>query len=94
MAEYEWDNRKAAANLRKHGVSFDEAFSVFMDPLATTYADPDHSNVEDRELIVGLSVRRRILVVCYAVRAGTVRITSARRATRRERRTHEEDTER
>jgi uncharacterized DUF497 family protein len=90
----EWDPTKAAANRRKHGVAFEEAATVFLDPQAVTYDDPDHSVNEDRLLIVGHSTRERILVVSYMYRADRIRIISARSATPRERRKHEEDRQR
>jgi uncharacterized DUF497 family protein len=85
-----WDPRKAANNRRKHGVSFEEAGSAFADPLSVTIADPDHSEAEERFLLLGLSGRQRLLVVAHAERGDEVRIISARLATRRERRVYEE----
>lgn len=87
---YEWDPVKAAANVRKHRVTFDEAASVFLDPLALTFYDPDHSEKEDREITIGRSGQHRMLFVAHAARQGHVRIISARRATRREQRQYEE----
>ena len=81
---YQWDPRKAASNLRKHGVSFQEAVTVFHDALALTYPDPDHSVLEQRFLTFGMSARGRVLVVAHADVAAEVRIISARRATKRE----------
>jgi uncharacterized DUF497 family protein len=89
---FEWDSRKAASNRRKHGVSFEEAVRVFGDPLARIFDDPDHSVGEMRELIVGHSTRQRLLIVSFIEQGDRVRILSARRATRRERRDHEEGT--
>jgi hypothetical protein len=89
---FEWDPRKAAANQRKHGVAFEEAIPVFGDPLARIFDDPEHSDSEPRELIVGHSTRRRLLVVCFVQRADRIRVFSARRATRQERRDYEEGT--
>jgi uncharacterized DUF497 family protein len=86
----EWDDRKAAANLRKHGVSFEEAVTALEDDLSVTYRDPDHSSEEVRFLTFGLSAKRRILVVAHTERGEVIRLISARRATRRERRAHEE----
>jgi len=86
----EWDPRKAAANIRKHGVSFNEAGSVLADPLSTTFPDPDHSVDEPRHLTIGTSVNGRILVVAHTDRGNAVRLISARRATSRERRFYEE----
>lgn len=85
-----WDPRKATANARKHGVGFGEATTVFNDPLSVTIDDPDHSADEQRFLLLGLSNRRRVLVVAHAERGESIRIISARRASRRERQTYEE----
>lgn len=83
---FEWDERKNAENLRKHGISFDEARTVFADEEALLVADPDHSNKEDRFVLLGLSSALRTLVVCHCYRQGEViRIISARRANRAER---------
>ena len=87
---FEWNADKAAANLRNHGVSFDEASTVFGDPLAILVADPDHSHGEERYLVLGMSVNRRLLVVSHAERAPRTRLISARRAMRSERRQYEE----
>ncbi len=84
--EFEWDADKAASNLKKHGVSFAEAMSVFGDPLEITITDPDHSESEYRFLSVGLSESRRLLVVAYTEREGRTRIISAREAKPKERR--------
>jgi uncharacterized DUF497 family protein len=86
---FEWNRDKAASNLAKHGVSFDEAVTVFYEPLAATFEDPDHSQGERRLITVGYSSRHRLLVVCHSDRRGSVRLISARRATRRERNRHE-----
>lgn len=86
---FEWDGRKAAANLRKHRVAFDEAVTVFYDPLAATFGDPDHSQEESRLITVGYSSRGRLLVVCHVERGPATRLISARRATARERARHE-----
>jgi uncharacterized DUF497 family protein len=88
---FEWDPEKARANERKHGVTFEEAATVFFDPLSETYGDPRHSAPEARELTRGISSRGALLVVAHAERDGRVRIISARRATARERWRHEED---
>ena len=88
--QFEWDKLKADGNLVKHGVPFEEALTVFADPLARIRDDPDHSIVEWREIIVGHSVRRRILVVGFTERGTKVRIITARQATARERRNYEE----
>ena len=87
---YEWDPVKAAENAKNHGVRFEEAASVFLDPRALTFWDPDHSEEEDREITIGRSARRRVLFMAHTARAGRVRIINARRATRRERRQYEE----
>ncbi|HMN76461.1 MAG TPA: BrnT family toxin [Burkholderiaceae bacterium] len=83
---FEWDPRKAAANLRKHGVSFEDAQSVFADERARLIDDPDHSVDEERFLLLGLSSSLRLLVVahCYREAGGIIRIISARKATREE----------
>jgi uncharacterized DUF497 family protein len=80
---FEWDKRKAAANLKKHGVSFEEARSVFYDDRAKLIHDPDHSADEDRFVLLGLSATLRMLVVCHCTRSdsGVIRIISARKAT-------------
>ncbi|HNT40422.1 MAG TPA: BrnT family toxin [Rubrivivax sp.] len=85
---FEWDPRKATANLRKHGVSFEDARSVFADERARLIDDPDHSADEERFLILGLSSSLRLLVVahCYREAGGIIRIISARKATREEER--------
>lgn len=87
MLRFEWDPKKAAANFRKHGVSFDDAQTVFADEHAKLIDDPDHSDEEDRFVLLGLSSSLRVLVVCHCYRAeGTViRIISARRAASHER---------
>ena len=82
---YEWDAVKARANLRKHGVSFEEAATVFRDPLAWTFVDPDHSGGEEREITIGRSARQLILFASHCLRRDRIRIVSARKATRRER---------
>jgi uncharacterized DUF497 family protein len=88
--EFEWDPAKAAENLKKHGVSFDEAASVFGDPLALTFEDPDHSASEERLITFGESIQRRLLVISHIPRPSRIRIISARRITRRERKIYEE----
>jgi hypothetical protein len=89
---FEWGPEKAAANVRKHGVSFQEAATVFADPLSLTYYDPDHSSEESRYLTVGLSRARRLLIIAHTDRGANIRIISARKATRREIRQYEEGT--
>ncbi len=83
---FSWDRRKAVQNVRKHGVPFEEAMTVFFDENATEFFDPDHSADEDRFLMLGISSRLRLLVVHYAVRGnGTqIRIISARKPTKNE----------
>ncbi|MFN0044028.1 MAG: BrnT family toxin [Alphaproteobacteria bacterium] len=88
--EFEWDTVKARKNLAKHGVSFDEAKSVFYDPLAASFPDPDHSWDETRNVIFGISSRNRFLLVSFADRIEKCRIISARTLTKSERRTFEE----
>ena len=85
-----WDPNKAAANLRKHGVSFEEASSVFLDTLSITGADPDHSEGEERWLTFGLSKEGRFLVVSHTDEGDTVRIISARPGDSSERKLYEE----
>jgi uncharacterized protein len=87
---FEWDPKKAESNTRKHGVGFDEASTVFGDPLSLLMPDPDHSLGEERFLVLGMSNRKRLLVVAFAERAPRTRLISARRANRRERRLYEE----
>ena len=86
---FEWDPKKAAANSKKHGVSFEEATTVFGDRLARIFDAPDHSGTEAREIIVGHSARQALLVVCFVERSERVRIFSARKATRKERKDYE-----
>jgi len=83
---FEWDQRKAAANEKKHGVSFEEAKSVFSDERAKLIDDPDHSEEEDRFILLGLSSTLRVLVVCHCYRekGNVIRIISARKATAKE----------
>lgn len=86
MINFEWDSKKAASNLRKHGVRFEEAQSVFYDEFATQFADDDHSSKEERFIMLGISNQSRVLTVVHCVREeDTIRIISARRATRTER---------
>ena len=83
---FDWDPRKDSANQRKHGVSFEEACTVFVDEAAGLIADPDHSQREDRFLLIGLSTRGRVLVVCHTYRGNEIRLIAARRASRHEHR--------
>lgn len=87
--QWQWDPNKANANIQKHGVSFEEAVTVFGDPLAVTVDDPDHSIGEARFVTIGFSNLQRLVVVCHTEREQEVRLISARLATRRERRTYE-----
>lgn len=87
---FEWDPSKAERNLAKHGVSFDEATTAFDDDLFLAFADPDHSDAENRLILVGRSNEGRLLVVSFTERAEDIRLISARRATRRERKVYEE----
>lgn len=87
--EFEWNRAKAEHNVKKHKVSFDEALTVFYDPFAATFDDPDHSLGERRLITVGYSARGRLLFVAHMERAGTIRIISARLATAQERKRHE-----
>lgn len=93
MLQFEWDENKSRQNLRKHGVSFEEAKSVFADPRARLVADPDHSEQEDRFVLLGLSRDMRTLVVChcYRKRDEMIRLISARKATKQEQRIYWED---
>ena len=88
--EFSWDPGKAASNDRQHGVSFQEAKTVFGDSLSMTVPDPDHSLGENRYIIVGTSIRNRALLVAHTERDHDIRIISARELTRRERRQYEE----
>jgi len=87
---FTWDSAKAASNIKKHRISFREAVTVFSDPFARIHDDPDHSQAEDREVIVGHSSELRILVVSFLERGNIVRVISARRATHHERKDFEE----
>jgi len=87
--DFEWDPAKASQNLKKHGVSFDEAVTAFFDPLSATFDDPDHSIGEQRYITVGFSSGSRLLVVGHTERGKAVRIISARPATAHERKRHE-----
>lgn len=88
---FEWDSDKARANLNKHKVTFEEAASVWTDPLALIASDPEHSIEEVREWIIGKSHLEKVLVVIYTVRDKNTRIISARKATRKERKRYEEE---
>ena len=87
---FDWDSDKDAANRREHNVSFDEAKTVFTDEFGRLISDPDHSSEEDRFILLGTSIQSRLLIVCHCVRNGdTIRIISARKADKRERKTYE-----
>lgn len=87
---FEWDEAKDLSNQRKHGISFDEAKSVFNDPRSLTIADEAHSDVEDRYIDLGISSRGRLIVVCYTERGANIRIISCRKATKSERKNYEQ----
>ncbi len=89
--EFEWDPNKAAKNNKKHSVSFNEAATVFGDPLSMTFPDPDHSIQESRFIIIGLSRLGRVLVVAHTYKKKRTRIISARKAKRHERKYYEEE---
>jgi hypothetical protein len=86
MIQFEWDQPKATANIKKHGISFEEAQSVFYDEFAVQFYDDEHSATEDRFLMLGMSAEARLLLVCHCERESgdLIRIISARRATKRE----------
>lgn len=89
--EIEWDPRKALTNKKKHGIQFEEAASVFGDPMAITFSDPDHSVGEYRFITFGMSLTQRMLVVSHTDRNGRIRIISARKMTLKEKRIYEEE---
>ena len=86
MIKFDWDSSKAALNLKKHGVSFEEAQSVFYDDFAVQFFDEDHSEIEARFLLLGMSSHANLLLICHCERAngGVIRIISARKATKQE----------
>jgi len=86
---FEWDEKKADDNLRKHGVSFDEAKTAFNDPFSVTIHDPDYSSGEQRYIDIGLSSKGRLIVVSYTERGEKIRIINSREATKREEREYE-----
>ena len=88
--KFEWDPRKAEANLAKHQVFFEEAQTAFNDPLFIDFYDPDHSVEEERYILVGQSVEQRLLVIAYTERNDAIRLISAREATKMERKVYEE----
>ena len=87
---YEWNAAKAKANRQKHGVSFEEAATVFLDPLALTFPDPDHSAAEAREITIGYTAGQRFVLVSHCQRGDRTRTISARKATKKERLQYEE----
>lgn len=89
--EFEWDQLKAIANLKKHGVSFEEAKTVFDNPLAVIFDDDAHSKDESREIIMGHSQQSRLLLVAFTERSNNIRIISARLVTRKEREDYEQN---
>jgi uncharacterized protein len=89
--EFEWDPRKARANEVSHGIGFEEALTVFRDPLARIFDDKEHSSDELREVIIGHSLKHRLILVCFTVRATRVRLISARKATPLERKDYEKN---
>jgi hypothetical protein len=88
---FEWDPEKARRNVAKHGVSFEEAATAFGDPLSLTILDPDHSEEEDRFILLGQTYAGRLVVVVHTDRGENIRVISARLATRRERKAYEND---
>ncbi len=88
--KFEWDPRKAKLNLRKHRVSFEEATTAFRDPLSATAPDPDHSSSEHRFVTFGVSSKGRLLTISHTERGESIRIITARRATKEERNIYEE----
>ena len=88
--QFQWDENKAKQNLSKHGVSFEEAKTIFDDPLYVDFYDPDHSDNEERYLMVGQSNRGRILILSYTERGNRIRLISAREVTPNERKTYEQ----
>lgn len=87
--QFEWDRNKEKRNIKKHGISFDEAVTVFYDPLSATFDDPDHSIGEYRFITIGFSSHGRLLIVSYTERGNLIRIISARPVTEQERKRHE-----
>ena len=89
--EFEWDPNKATSNLTKHDISFHEASTVFGDPLALTFPDPDHSRGETRYITIGESIQRRMLIISHTDLGQRIRIISARKVTRQERKIYDND---
>jgi hypothetical protein len=94
MLLFEWDPSKARRNIETHGVSFDEASTTFKDTLSLTIHDPLHSDEEDRFILIGNSIKNRLLVVVHAESGNKIRIISARKATKKERKQYEENIKR
>ncbi len=88
--KFEWDPKKATANVKKHGVTFQEAATIFGDPLAITFDDPDHSMSENQYITFGLSLQKRLIVVSHTERGDQTRVINARLMDRKERRIYEE----
>lgn len=88
--EFEWHETKAKNNAKKHGVTFEEALTCFYDPHQVAFYDPEHSEDEDREIMIARSEKGRLLLVCYTIRDEVIRLISARLATKREVKTYEE----
>jgi len=94
MLLFEWDTRKARKNIKNHGVSFDEASTAFKDTLSLTIYDPLHSDEEDRFILIGNSCKNRLFVIVHIERGYKIRIISARKATKNERKQYEENAKR
>jgi uncharacterized protein len=90
-SEFEWDDEKAKSNVKKHGVSFEEAATIFNDPKIATISDPDHSEDEERYVSLGMSVIMRLLIVAHTYRTVKIRLISARKATKAEKKHYEND---
>ncbi|MFN0117163.1 MAG: BrnT family toxin [Elusimicrobiota bacterium] len=91
MLQFDWDLHKVKSNIKKHGVNFNEAATVFSDPLSASFPDPDHSLLESRYILIGMSEENKLLVVSYVEYSGIIRIISSRKATKFERRYYEEE---
>jgi uncharacterized DUF497 family protein len=94
MIRFEWDAHKSRANMRKHGIEFDEAATVFKDPISITSYDPNHSEEEQRFITVGMSTAGHLLLIAHTDRGDRIRIIGARELTRRERQAYEEEIQR
>ncbi|KPK96130.1 hypothetical protein AMJ80_01650 [bacterium SM23_31] len=88
---FEWDPQKERVNVNKHGISFDEALTVFTDPSARIFDDEEHSTTEQREIIIENSIKQRLFLVCFTARGASIRIFSARKATKKERKDYKEN---